>query len=52
MGSTVTDKTNYSMLQTQIEGQLSSQKRFVPMEERRDASLLPAEIMPAISSGT
>nr|XP_058966027.1 rhamnosyl O-methyltransferase-like [Pocillopora verrucosa] len=51
MGSTVTDKTNYSMLQTQIEGQLSSQKRFVPMEERRDTSFLPAEIMPAISSG-
>lgn len=51
MGSTVTDDTNYSMLQAQVESQVLSQKRFVPMEERRDTSLLPAEIMPAICSG-
>ncbi|PFX11559.1 hypothetical protein AWC38_SpisGene24659 [Stylophora pistillata] len=51
MGSTVTDNTNYSMLQAQIDSQVLSQKRFVPMEERRDTSLLPAEMMPAICSG-
>lgn len=51
MGSTVTDNTNYSMLQAQVESQEPSQKRFVPMEERPDTSLLPAELMPPISGG-
>jgi len=52
MDCNIKDLTNYQAVADQVRNELSSDKnRFVPMEERRDASVLSVDVLASLCHG-
>ena len=52
MDCSIEDATNYQAVAGQVRKELSNDKnRFVPMEERRDTSVLSVEVLSSLCHG-